>query len=119
MGDWAQLRSATVARPGLERGIWYRVQSRGRDGSIRIIGPDGAVIDCPPHLVRVIEHDPDAITRIEEAAFLVVRPGEPAPALTYYGLCPRGHWLPHLAADAAELRCEKCGLSYRVEDESS
>jgi len=118
MGEWAQLRSATVARPGLERGLWYRVQSRGRDGSIRIIGPEGGVIDCQPHTIHVIDHDPDTITRVEQAAFLPVRPGEPAPTVTHYGHCPRGHWIRNVPAGAAELRCADCDLLYKVEDET-
>ena len=117
MAEWAQLRAAPTTRTHLERGVWYQVRTQATDGLIGVVGPNAVELDLDSNLVRVIDREPDMVTRVQEVEFHAVRPGEPSPGLSYYGVCPRGHWIQDLPATAREARCGQCSRVYRVEDE--
>ncbi len=117
MGEWARLRAGTTVRGGLERGFWYPVHLRQADGVIWLRGPDESTVPLEPSLIRVIDHAPNVITRVPETEFETIKPGAPAARLRHYGICPRGHFIKTVGADAATADCGACGQSYPVEDE--
>lgn len=118
MPEWAQLRAGSGARSSLERGMWYAVEHRGEDGFVDLAGPDGEGVSLSAALLRIIDREPSAITRVQETEILVVRPGEAAPPVSYYGICPRRHWIGGLAPHDIESRCPECQQIYPVEDEA-
>jgi hypothetical protein len=117
MGEWAQLKGGPPARGGLERGHWYRVLEIVKDGKVRVMGPNagGIILDTPS--IRIIDHDPNTITRVPGTGFQAIKPGQHPPMLTFYGVCPKGHRLDPLPLTDAEAQCPLCKRSYRVEDE--
>lgn len=116
MTQWAQLKGGPPARAGLERGHWYRVEAVLRDDMVRVLGPNavGVPLDLPS--VRIIDHDPDAITRVQATGFQPIKPGQPTPQLSFYGVCPRGHRVDPLPLTDQAL-CPRCRRTYQVEDE--
>lgn len=104
-------------RVGLERGHWYRVEAVTTDGVVRVLGPRavGVTLDIPS--VRIIEHEPDAITRVQGTRFEPVMPGQPIPQLSFYGVRPRGHRIPTLPLTEDKALCGQCKQAYRIEDE--
>jgi hypothetical protein len=117
VGEWARLRAGTTSRGGLERGFWYPVHLRQPDGIIWLLGPDESTVPLEPTLIRVIDQEPDVVTRIPEAEFQVIRPGEPAAKLRHYGICAKGHFIKNVGESDAEIECKTCKRSYRVENE--
>jgi len=117
MSEWAQLRAGPTTRTGLERGVWYRVESRRNDGSIRLLGPNATGVPLHISAVRIIDREPDLVTRIQTTEFHPVKSGERSPGVSYYGVCPQTHWIRDLEASDAEVRCPECGRTYPVEDE--
>ena|SRR3989442_15406073 len=117
MTEWAQLRAGPTSITGLERGVWYRVEERRPGRFIQLLGPDAVATSLHYDAVRIIDHPPDMVTRIQETEFHPVRPGEPSPPLSYYGMCPRGHCIRSLQGNEPEVTCPQCARTYRVEDE--
>jgi hypothetical protein len=115
--SWAQLRAGPSIRTGLERGRWYPIQAGEADGFIHVRGPDGSDVPLRPELARVIHRQPDSVTRVQQTAFHPVKPGQTAPTLTFYGVCPEGHWIREIGAVETDVRCGTCVRTYRVEDE--
>jgi len=104
-------------RGGLERGFWYPVHFRQPDGIVWLRGPDESTVPLEPALIRIIDREPDVVTRIPEAEFQVIRPGEPAAKLRYYGICSKGHFIKGVGEVDTEVQCKACGRGYRVESE--
>ena len=104
-------------RGGLERGFWYRVHLKQPDGVVWLLGPDESTVPLQPNLLRVIAADPDMVTRIPEADFQTIHPGEPAARLRYYGICAKGHYIKNVGEKDPEVQCKTCGRNYRVENE--
>jgi hypothetical protein len=119
MPEWVQLRAGAITRTGLERGIWYLVAERPFDGTLRVVGPTASTVDIQAALVRIIAQEPESVTRVQETEFQPIRPGEPASPVTYYGVCPRGHWIRGLGAKDTDAHCPACSRPYRVEDEGA
>jgi len=117
MEEWAQLKGGPPARSGLERGHWYRVVDIVRDGMVRVMGPDAVGVMLDPPSIRIIDHEPDTITRVPGTSFQAIKPGQHPPMLTFYGICPKGHRLDSLPLSTAEAQCQICNQSYQVEDE--
>jgi hypothetical protein len=67
--------------------------------------------------VRVIDREPERITRVQQIEFFTVKPGETSPPPTYYGVCPHGHWIRELHSTDAQAQCGDCGRTYGIEDE--
>lgn len=114
MAEWAQLRAGPPPNPSLERGHWYRVETRKHDGFVRVLGPQAVGVPTHTDLVRIIDHDPDMVTRVPGVGFQVLRPGEPPPMLWFYGVCPSGHRIEEVGIADQEARCrsaiERIGL---------
>ena len=117
MGEWARLRAGTTVRGGLERGFWYAVHLRQADGIIWLKGPEESTVSLEAKLIRVIDREPEVVTRLPETEFQPIRPGEPAAKLRYYGICPKGHFIKGVPEGNAPVPCGKCARAYRVEDE--
>jgi hypothetical protein len=117
MVEWAQLRADPTLRTGLERGRWYRVEARDGDGVIRVLGPDATAVPLHQSLLRLSDQEPDFITRVQAAAFQVIRSGTRMAELSYYGVCPSQHHIKRLGAADLEALCLQCNRTYRVEDE--
>ena len=117
MGEWAQLLAGQTTRSGLERGVWYPVRARGTDGRILVQGPNAVPYPMLEQAVRVIDREPDRITRVQQVEFFAVKPGETSPAPTYYGVCPQGHWIREVRSTDAQAQCADCGRTYGIEDE--
>lgn len=117
MSEWGQLRAGTTIRGGLERGFWYPVHLRQADGVVWLLTPAETTVPMEPNLVRVINWKPNAITRIPETEFQPIRPGEPAAQLKFYGICPKGHFVKHVAESDVEAQCSKCENTYPVQNE--
>jgi hypothetical protein len=68
--------------------------------------------------LRIIDREPDRITRVQQTDFFTVKPGEPTSTTpAYYGVCPLGHWIREVDGTAREAQCGTCGRAYEVEDE--
>lgn len=117
MGEWARLRAGTTMRGGLERGFWYPVHLRQTDGVIWLLGPDESTVPMEPNVVRIVDREPEVVTRIPETEFQTIRPGEPAVKLRYYGICSQGHFIKNVGEGDTETQCKKCERTYRVENE--
>ena len=115
MSEWVQLRAGPPANPRLERGHWYRVEARTRDGVLRVLSADA--VGSPTHtdLVRIIDHDPDMVTRVQGVGFQALKPGQSPPMLSFYGVCPSGHRIERLGVTDNEARCPQCNRTYRIE----
>ncbi len=117
MTQWAQLKGGPPESGGLERGHWYPVEAITKEGIVRVLGPSAVGVVLDARSVRVINHQPDTITRIEGTGFRALKPGQPTPMMSFYGVCPKGHRLEQLTYVVDKARCEKCGQTYRVENE--
>ena len=117
MGEWAQLRAGQTTRTGLERGVWYPVKARGNDGRVLVQGPNAVPYPILEQSVRIKDRQPDRNTRVQQTEFFAVKPGEPSPPPSYYGVCPRGHWIREVRDTAGQVSCPECGSTYGVEDE--
>ena len=104
MAEWAQLRRGQAPNPDLERGRWYEVESRTRDGMVRVLAPY-AIHESK---LRFINYEPRTITRVELS---------PLEQLAYQGVCPRGHRIDLLLANQLQAHCLDCHEMYPVEDE--
>jgi hypothetical protein len=82
-----------------------------------LLGPDEATVPLQPSLIRVIDGEPDVVTRIPETDFQTIHPGEPAARLRFYGICAKGHYIKNVGEGEAEIECKTCKRSYRVENE--
>lgn len=117
MGEWARLRAGTTVRGGLERGYWYPVHLKQPDGVIWLNGPDESTVPLQPRQIRVIDREPDVVTRIPETEFQSIRPGEPAAKVRHYGICPKGHYIKGVRETDANAECKTCERTYAVESE--
>lgn len=96
--------------------MWYPVQNSPGDGYVHVRGANAEDIPVRPELVRVIDREPDTVTRVQQATFHF-KAGEPAPPLSYYGVCPRGHWIRGVRGVDTSAHCDTCERSYPVDDE--
>ncbi len=115
MVEWAQLRAYDPPY-GLKRGRWYGVVARTNDGLVQVkgrIGRRDVVVALHQAQIRIIAHEPMAVTRV------AVAPGTPGDLtrVTYYGVCPRNHRIPMLGLAALQAGCPVCAITYPVEDE--
>jgi len=117
MSQWAQLRGGPPGAGGLQRGHWYPVEAIIKEVQLRVLGPNAVSVMLDKRSVRVIDHEPDTITRIEGTGFRPLKPGQPAPMMSFYGICPKGHRVGQLTYVIDKARCEQCGQTYRVQDE--
>src|SRR5437016_4853500 len=119
MTQWAQLKGGLPERGGLRRGHWYRVEAITKEGMVRVLGQSavGVVLDTPS--VRLIDHQPDTLTRIEGTGFRAHESGQPTPMMSFYGICPKGHRVEKLTYVVDQAPCETCGQTYRIEDEEA
>ncbi len=86
---------------------------------MRVMGPGAVGIPLHESLVRIIGHEPDKITRVQGTHMRPMRPGEPTPMLSFYGVCPQGHRIEPLSVADSSARCEECQRGYPVEDEGN
>jgi len=63
---------------------------------VRVMGPNAVGVPLDNPSVRIINHEPNTITRIPAAGHQPLTPGQRPPMLTFYGLCPNGHRLDSL-----------------------
>ncbi len=118
MSEWAQLLAGPPSpHAALERGHWYRVEPRTKDGIVQVMGPNAVSRPVAESLVRIINHEPERVTRVQATAFQRVLPGQPAPELAYYGVCPKGHRIYPLRIGDSNVECRLCGRTYELEDE--
>ncbi len=118
MSEWAQLLAGPPSpHAALERGHWYRVETRTKDGIVRVMGLNAVGHPVAESLVRIINHEPEKITRVQATGFQRVLPGQPPPELTYYAVCPTGHRIYPLRTGDSNVECRRCGRTYEVEDE--
>ena len=117
MPEWAQLRRGPAASTLLEKGHWYGVVDRLDSGAIRVSGPGAVGVMTHVELVRLIDHEPNMITRVHGADFKAERPGEATPMLSFHGVCPKGHRIDRLGIADSLAQCPMCRRSYPVEDE--
>ena len=118
MSEWAQLLAGPPApHATLERGYWYRVEARTKDGIVRVMGPNAVGRPVAERLVRIVNHEPERVTRVQATGFQRVLPGQPPPELTYYGVCPKGHRIYPLRIGDSNVECRLCARTYELEDE--
>ena len=118
MSEWAQLLAGPPSpHAALERGHWYRVETSTKNGIVRLMGLNAVGHPVAESLVRIINHEPEKVTRVQATGFQRVLPGQPPPELTYYGVCPKGHRIYPLRIGDANVECKRCGRTYEVEDE--
>jgi len=78
MSEWAQLLAGPPSpHAALERGHWYRVEARTTDGIVRVMGPNAVGHPVAESLVRIINHEPEKVTRVQAMGFQRVLPGQP------------------------------------------
>jgi hypothetical protein len=118
MGEWAQLSAGPPATTELRRGHWYRVETHTRDGMVLVLGPNGVAIPLYESVVRLIDREPDMITRVRGSESPGNKPRKPTPTVSVYGVCPKGHRIENLGSADAEALCPGCGRKYRVQDEA-
>lgn len=117
MNQWAQLKGGPPPPGGLERGHWYRVESIVNGTVLRVLGRLAIGVMVDMRAVRIVDQEPEKVTRIPATSFRAVRPGDAVPMLTFRGVCPRGHDLPELSLTATAANCSECNRPYDVEDE--
>jgi uncharacterized protein YbaR (Trm112 family) len=118
VAEWAQLKALGAAPHQLERGRWYAVVDRTKQGMIRVSGPQAVGIPIAEERVRVIKHEPDSITRVPAAAFARKDPGQRITAtMGFYGVCPRDHVIDKLSPTDGKALCPECERTYPIEDE--
>ena len=110
MSKWAQPKRPSPDPSSLRRGHWYRVESRTDDGRVTVIGHDGVRIPLNQSSLRIIEHEPNTITRLPKGTDF----DSPAD-IQGYGICPKGHNVGRIYGDHAQ--CSECDRTYAVEDE--
>ena len=115
MSEWAQLLAGPPANPRLERGRWYRVESRTHEGIVRLLSADAVGVTTHTNFVRIIDHAPDTVTRVQDMDFQAMK-GQMLPTFPFRGVCPAGHRIEKLGA-VDEARCPQCSRTCRVEDE--
>jgi len=89
MSEWAQLLAGPPPRPPLERGHWYAVIDRLNTGMLRVSGPNAVGEMIHSDLVRIVDREPEKITRVQATGMLRKDPGQPTPMMTFYGVCPK------------------------------
>ncbi len=115
MAEWAQPLRGPPPPDQLQRGHWYPVEIRMHDGFVRVLGPNAVGIPTRDSLLRIIDHEPNTVTRVQKTSFGVDR-DDVNRELAYYGICPKGHRIePLRLGDSVE--CGECGVGYDVEDE--
>ena|SRR2546425_140808 len=64
MSEWAQLLAGPPSpHAALERGHWYRVETSTKDGIVRVMGLNAVGHPVAESLVRIINHEPEKVTR--------------------------------------------------------
>jgi uncharacterized protein YbaR (Trm112 family) len=117
VAEWAQLRGLAAVPDPLERGHWYGVVDRTKQGMIRLSGPEGVGIPIAEERVRVVEHEPNTITRVPASGFVLKKPGQAITISSHYGVCPNHHVIDKLSFTASDATCPECGRTYPIEDE--
>ncbi len=118
MSEWAQLLAGPPApHAALERGYWYRVEARTKDGIVRVMGPNAVGRPVAESLVRIVNHEPERVTRVQATGFQRVLPGQPPPEVTYYGVCPKRHRIYPLRIGDSNVECRLCARTYELENE--
>ena len=116
MTQYAQLKAGPPTH-GLERGHWYPVEAVTTGGVVRVLGPNAVGVVLDTQSLRIVDHPPEAITRVEGTGVQPIEPGQPTPMMSYYGVCPKGHRVGDLTYVVERARCGKCGAEYPIEDE--
>jgi hypothetical protein len=118
MSEWAQLKRGPPSPDSrLERGHWYPIGVHTHSGRVRVIAPDGVGIPLSDRSVRIVDHDPNHITRVQATDFQPVAAGDSGPELEYYGVCPMDHEIGTIRAADSHAECSECGRSFPIEDE--
>src|SRR3989441_4950272 len=77
MAEWGQLLAgAPSPHAALERGHWSRVEARTKDGIVRVMGPNAVGRSVAESLVRIINHEPEKVTRVQATGLQRVLPGQ-------------------------------------------
>ena len=108
------LAGTAAALLELPPGDWASI-----DVSRLVVAREGAATDLTARMRFIAPDDGNADDRtvMEVPLDSPVTPGQTAPTLTYYGVCPEGHWIREIGAVETEARCGTCVRTYRVEDE--
>jgi len=93
--------------------VWKRARRRHRAGD----GTNAVGRPVAESLVRIINHEPEKVTRVQATGLQRVLPGQPPPELTYYGVCPKGHRIYPLRLGDANVDCRLCARTYELENE--
>ncbi len=118
MAEWAQLVMGKSAPHGtLRRGRWYPVETRTVSGFVRLIGPGAVGYPFRQSALRIIDHDPDSVTRVQVGRFRPTGPSDSEAGLRYFGVCPRGHEIRAVDIRDKEADCGLCAQVYPIEDE--
>jgi hypothetical protein len=119
MPQWAQLLAEfPTPFPELRNGHWYRVEQRTDEGLAKLIDvPTGVAYPVHEDRLWIIDEEPDFVTRIPLAPGAARHSDVGEVDVKYGGVCPRGHLLAELSADAPEAECPECGRVFRIEDE--
>jgi hypothetical protein len=116
MAEWAQFKGGPPPPAGLERGRWYPIKRINND-KVLILGPNALSVALSSKLLRIIDREPDTVTRVQGTEFQPVSSPQPAPTMTFYGVCPEGHRIECLSLFATDANCEQCNRTYQVQDE--
>jgi hypothetical protein len=113
--EWVQVKDGPRAPSQLERGHWYEVDRKDEDGTIQVKLSDGVSFSTHLHLVRLRDHWPTAITRLQSSTYEL---GNAGAERGNQGVCPTGHRLfaPLLPAQL-QAYCTICKEMYPIEDE--
>ncbi len=116
MSEWAQPKRPSPD-PDLKRGHWYLVEERTDNGGVTVIGPSGVRLPLNQSSFRIIDHEPQAITRVPTGTAFQTDPSDSRADLGYYGICPKGHNVGKIRSDDSHAQCSECNCTYAVEDE--
>jgi hypothetical protein len=117
MAEWGQLLAGPPSpHAALERGHWYPVEARTKDGVVWEMGANAVGRPVAESLVRIINHEPEGHARAGQG-FPARSPGQPPPELTYCGVCPKGHRIYPLRIGDSNVECRLCARTYELEDE--
>jgi len=86
------------------------------DGFVRVLGPNAVGISTRDSLLRIIDHEPNTVTRVQATTFGVHR-DDVDRELSYYGVCPEGDRIEPLTRGDSIVECDRCDVTYDIEDE--
>lgn len=102
----------------MERGRWYIIEFKRRDGLLRVLGPNAVATPIHENFVRIVNEEPKLITRIQATRGRPLRSSEGPQMLEFYGMCPKGHRIDGTGLGGSQAHCPDCGRDYGVEDEA-